>query len=100
MLAALAEWMSDLWGPTDPESQLAKDTRQRANRAYTAAWKTRTADGVGDVAILSREMRAHNVPGSFVRDPDLDFYFDCWRSGKDAKTVRAESNRRRTRPMR
>jgi hypothetical protein len=95
MLAALLEWISNLWAPADPESQLAKDTRRRANRAYSAAWKARGGARADDVTPLVTEMRARNVPGSFVDDPDLNFYFDRWRTGLDPKAVRAESKVRR-----
>jgi hypothetical protein len=92
MLASLIELVSGLWGPTDPESQIAKDTRKRANRAYATAWKERTSASAYDDAPLLLELRALNVPGSFsdaAHDPFLSFYFDSWRRGADPQEVRA-----------
>ncbi|MCW2801006.1 MAG: hypothetical protein JWQ70_2478 [Aeromicrobium sp.] len=94
MLAALLELVSDLWS-SDPESQLARDTRKRANRAYAAAWTLRGRGGSADQALLLRELQSRNVPGSFSAtvddDPTLSFYVESWRAGKDPKLVRAES---------
>jgi hypothetical protein len=92
MLASLIELVSGLWGPTDPESQLAKDTRKRVNRAYAAAWKKRTPANGYDDAPLLLELRALNVPGSFsdaASDPFLGYYFESWRQGREPRAVRA-----------
>jgi hypothetical protein len=99
MLADLIEMVTGLWGPTDPETQLAKDTRKRANRAYAAAWKKRTPASAYDDTPLLLELRALNVPGSFgdaTQDAFLTFYFESWRKGTDPKAVRA--HRATTRP--
>ena len=92
MLASLLELVSGLWGPTDPETQLARDTRKRANRAYAAAWKQRSPASAYDEAPLLLELRALNVPGSFsdaAQDPFLSFYFESWGQGVQPKDVRA-----------
>jgi hypothetical protein len=94
VISALIEMFGGLWGPTDPDGQLAKDRRKRADRAYEAAWKARDRGALDDGGLLLREMQAANVPGAFLdlaADPFLSLYVDSWRAGKDPKLVRAES---------
>jgi hypothetical protein len=99
MFAALLELLSGLWGPSSPETHIARDTRKRANRAYAAAWAARGHGESADQANLLHELQARNVPGSFstpTADPVLGFYFDRLRAGVDPKSVRAEAAKRHT----
>ena len=100
MFAALLELISGLWGPTNPETQLARDTRKRANRAYAAAWTKRVREETVDQGHLIHELQSRNVPGSFSNaadDPTLSFYFERWEAGEDPKVVRAVSAKRNVR---